>query len=151
MGTMASRAWVRRTQGGERLILAILCILGVLAWALTMSAMSHAQLESPSNALSHAHSAPTSLTASVVGIDQIPDQAEVSVIGSSTITGIDLACAILGTGCLLALIVLTIRMILSPPGRSWPRPVWAPATRVLLTRAHSVPRPSLTALSISRT
>lgn len=150
MRTMAYRALARRAQGGERLVLAILCILGVLAWALTMSAMSHGQLDA-GNALSHAHSAPTSLTASGAGIDQIPDQAGVSVIGSSTTTGIDLACAILGTGCLLALIVLTIRMILSPPSRSWPRPVWAPAVRVLPIRAHSVPRPSLTALSISRT
>ena len=133
------------------MVLAILCILGVLAWVLTMSAMSHGQLESAGNATTHTHSASTPFPASSPAIDQIPDQAGASVIGSSTITGIDLACAILGTGCLLALIVLTIRMILTPPGRNRPNPDSAPAVRVLPTRGRSALRPSLIALSISRT
>lgn len=153
MGTMTSRALASRSRGAERLLLATLCMLGVLAWVLTMSSMSPGQLESLNSAATLAHSAATPFTPSNADADPVLGSAQfgASGIGHSTISGIELACAFLGTGCLLALVVLAIRMILPPPGRSRGMPGSASSVRVRPTRARLVLQPSLIALSISRT
>lgn len=152
MGTVRVGAMARRVHGAERMTLAILCILGVLAWLLTMSSMSHGQPESANTpAHAHASSSVSELTASaVVHPAAVSGRAGGASWNSTSDAGIELACAILGTGCLIALIALIVYAFLSPPTLNRADPPSAMVTRVPAQPWASL-RPSLIALSISRT
>lgn len=138
----------------DRLLIALLCIFGVLALLLTMNSMGHPQpqphvgISAPDQstsafASSHVRASPTEGAAG--SLESVTAQA------SSDSAGDDLTCAILGVSCMLVLLALFVRTLLVRPTLCRaPRDSGA-HVRLRLVRQRFSIRPSLIALSISRT
>lgn len=134
-----------------KVLIALLSIAGVLAWQLTMSAMSHAGTEALIGTPPHSHSAthPVGM-GSDSGATAMESLAVVAMWASGGAVD-DIACTLMGIGCILAVLSVVIGLMLvarSAIGR---------AIRIRLVRAMSavvqrLPQPpSLIVLSISRT
>lgn len=149
---MGSRAVQRHHV--DRVLIALLCILGVLALLLTMYSMRHTQPppyigtfapDQAASAFTSSHVSASIAEAAAGSLESVTAQA------SSDSSGYGLTCAILGMNCMLVLLALVARTLLTRPTVSRTPHVSVALVRLRSVRQSFSIRPSLIALSISRT
>lgn len=136
----------------RRLLIAVLCIVGVLAWLVSMSTMSHPASTAAGGLNGHGYSAAESHAGAGenLAIAKITTEPVGSIESAGALSAGEIACALFGIGCLVALLIVVIR-----PPRDRPvvtRSAGRRLVRALQTFVQGLPRPpSLIELSISRT
>lgn len=136
----------------NRVLLAVLCIFGILALLLTMYFFGHPRPEPRigMSAPDHSASASFQVVASPTEADVGSADSAIAWASSDSTRG-DLTCAILGVSCMLVLLALLARIFLACPTTSRIRRISAALVRLRFVRQRPSIRPSLIELSISRT